>query len=70
MSGRTDSGIVITTGGFSAEARREAVREGVPPIELVDAERLVELCAQFKLGLQPVQTFELDEAFFSGFADA
>ena len=35
MMGRADKGIIITTGSFTAEARKEAVRDGVPPIELV-----------------------------------
>ena len=31
MAGRADKGIILTTGTFTAEARREAVRDGVPP---------------------------------------
>ena len=34
MAGRADKGIILTTGTFTAEARREAVRDGVPPIDL------------------------------------
>lgn len=34
MSGRADKGIIITTGSFTAEARREANRDGAPPIEV------------------------------------
>jgi len=41
MAGRTDKGVFITTSGFTADARKEALREGVPPIELVDAEKLL-----------------------------
>jgi restriction system protein len=41
MQGRADKGIIITTGRFTKEAKREAVRDGVPPIELIDGERLV-----------------------------
>ena len=36
MMGRADKGIILTTGTFTSEARKEAVRDGVPPIELVD----------------------------------
>ena len=43
MAGRADKGIIITTGTFTAEARREASRDGVAPIELLDGEKLVEL---------------------------
>ncbi len=40
MMGRADKGIILTTGTFTAEARKESVRDGVPPIELVDGEKL------------------------------
>jgi restriction system protein len=69
MSGRSENGIVMTTGTFTGDARKEAVREGVPPIELVDGTRLLELCEQFTLGLTPVQTFDVDEAFFQELSD-
>jgi restriction system protein len=36
MLGRADKGIVFTTSHFSRDAKTEAVREGVPPVELVD----------------------------------
>lgn len=65
MAGRSDAGIIVTTGSFTGDARKEAVREGVPPIELVDASRIVELCEELELGLQPVRTFKLNESFFA-----
>jgi restriction system protein len=64
MQGRADKGIIITTGTFTAEARKEAVRDGVPPIELVDGEKLVEMMEELGLGLVPVQAFKVDEGFF------
>jgi restriction system protein len=64
MQGRADKGIIITTGGFSSDARREASRDGVPPIELVDGEKLVELFEHLELGLRPTKAYELDERFF------
>lgn len=67
MSGRADKGIIVTTGTFTAEARREATRDGVPPIELIDGEKLVELLASLELGLRPVTTYEIDSAFFKEF---
>ena len=67
MAGRTDYGIMITTGTFTAEARREGAREGVAPIELIDAEKLVELLKSLQLGLKPVTTYEIDESFFAEF---
>lgn len=67
MSGRADKGIIITTGTFTAEARREASRDGVPPIELIDGEKLVEMFKKLEFGLKPVKTYEIDESFFEEF---
>jgi restriction system protein len=67
MAGRADKGIILTTGTFSAEARREASRDGVPPIELIDGEKLVDLLERLELGLKPITTYELDPNFFNEF---
>lgn len=67
MAGRADKGIIITTGSFSAEARREASRDGAPPIELIDGEKLIDMLEKFELGLRPVTTYELDDSFFNEF---
>lgn len=52
MVGRTDKGLFITTGRFSAEARREATRDGAPPMELIDGEELCELLRQLRIGVR------------------
>lgn len=67
MAGRADKGIILTTGAFTAEARREATRDGVPPIELIDGEKLIDMLEQLELGLRPVKTYEVDRAFFKEF---
>ena len=67
MIGRADKGIIITTGSFTSDARKEAVRDGVPPIELVDADELVDLFEKLELGLNPVSTFDVDDTFFDEF---
>jgi restriction system protein len=67
MAGRADKGIIITTGTFTTEARREAARDGVPPIELIDVEKLVDMLEHLELGLKPVTTYEIDESFFGEF---
>ncbi len=51
MVGRTDKGLFITTGRFTADARREATRDGAPPIELVDGEQLCDLLKELKIGV-------------------
>ena len=67
MSGRADKGIIITTGTFTAEARREATRDGAPPIELIDGEKLVDMLEKLELGLRAVSTFEVEHSFFNEF---
>jgi len=67
MAGRADKGIIITTGSFTTEARREAARDGVPPIELIDGEKLVDLLKTLELGLKPITTYEIDSKFFNEF---
>ncbi|MHC1745182.1 MAG: restriction endonuclease [Syntrophobacteraceae bacterium] len=64
MQGRAEKGILITTGRFTQEAKSEAIREGVPPIELVDGTKLVQLFEQKQLGLKPKTVYELDRSFF------
>jgi restriction system protein len=67
VMGRAEKGIFITTGWFSPDAEKEANREGVIPIELVDGERLVELFETKQLGLRRKEVFEVDQTFFDQF---
>ena len=67
MMGRADKGIIITTGTFTLEAKKEARRDGVPPIELVDGETLLEMFEKLELGVVPKHSFDVDERFFDEF---
>ena len=67
MQGRADKGIIMTTGPFTAEARKEATRDGVPPIELVDGQKMIAMFSELELGLKPIKTFEIDNDFFKEF---
>jgi restriction system protein len=67
MQGRADKGIIMTTGTFTVEAKKEARRDGAPPIELVDGDDLVKLFETLEFGLRPRKTYDLDEAFFNEF---
>jgi restriction system protein len=51
MVGRADKGLVMTTGTFSTDARKEATRDGAPAIDLVDGETLCELLKSLKIGV-------------------
>jgi restriction system protein len=67
MQGRADKGIIITTGTFTAEAKREAGRDGAPPIELVDGMSLIGMLEKLEIGLKPIQTYQPDFDFFEEF---
>jgi restriction system protein len=67
MIGRADKGLILTTGSFTTDSKREAVRDGVPPIELVDGNKLVQLFEQLELGLEPRKSYDLTESFFDEF---
>jgi restriction system protein len=64
MIGRADKGIFLTTGSFTMDAKREAVRDGANPIELVDGEKLVTIFERLELGLKPRTVYDLDPEFF------
>ena len=64
MIGRAEKGIMITTGIFSEDAKREAAREGAPPIELVDGKGLVQMLEKEEIGVKPKTVLEIDHSFF------
>ena len=67
VMGRAEKGIIITTGTFTREAIREAGRDGVIPIELVDGEKLVKIFEDLELGVKPKTVYEVDYSFFEPF---
>lgn len=52
MQGRADKGLIVTTGTFTPDARREATRDGAPAIDLIDGEALCELLFDLRLGVE------------------
>ena len=52
MVGRADKGMILSTGGFTSEARREATRDGAPPIDLIDGRLLAAKLKELKLGVK------------------
>jgi restriction system protein len=67
MQGRTDKGLVVTTGTFTRDAIKEATRDGAPPIDLIDGEQLVHRLKDLKLGVQikMIESVEVDLEWFS-----
>ena len=65
LSTDIEKGIMITTGSFSAPAKKEASASGKKQIDLVDGEEFINKLVQYEIGLKPVLTYEVDEAFFA-----
>ncbi len=68
MIGRTDKGLFITTGTFTADAKKEATRDGAPPIDLIDGDQLCELLKSLKLGVETkmVEEVVVNPGWFAG----
>lgn len=67
LVGKADKGILLTTGSFTMDAKREAIRDGANPIELVDGEKLVRMFEKLELGVKPKVVYEVDMDFFNDF---
>ena len=65
MSGRRDKGLLITTGTFTPDAKREARRAGAPPVNLIDGDRLCELLKEYTLGVQAVEAVSIDATWLN-----
>jgi restriction system protein len=71
MVGRADKGIFITTGSFTRDARQEALRDGAPPLDLIDGDDLVKMLKSFRLGVtvreKIVEEASVDKRWFETF---
>jgi restriction system protein len=71
MTGRGEKGLVITTGTFTPAAKREATRDGAPPVDLIGGDDLCDLLKQYSLGVRiaqrVVEDITIEPAFFQGF---
>jgi restriction system protein len=67
MQGRTDKGLVITTGTFTRDAVKETTRDGAPPIDLIDGEQLVQRLKELGLGVKimMIESVEIDTDWFT-----
>ncbi|WP_305094355.1 restriction endonuclease [Prescottella sp. R16] len=70
MAGRGEKGLLITTGTFTSEARAESRRDGAPPVDLIDGERLCGLLKEHALGVRTttrvVEDVTVQPDFFTG----
>lgn len=68
MVGRGDKGLLITTGTFTTDAKAEATRDGAPPVDLIDGQRLCDLLKEYGLGVsattRQVEDVSVEHDFF------
>ena len=69
MAGRGEKGLLITTGSFTRDAQAEATRDGAPPVELIDGDRLCDLLKEFRLGVDVRERIAEDVTVNPGFFD-
>lgn len=51
MDGRAEKGLIMTTGSFSKEAKKEARRDGAKQIDLIDGNEFAEKLKELRLGV-------------------
>ena len=66
LAGRADKGLFITTGRFTKDAEREAVRDGAMAIDLINGDELCGLLRDKALGvvIETVERVTPDPGFF------
>lgn len=66
MSGRADKGLILTTGSFTREAKKEATRDGAIPIDLIDGNEFAERLKELNLGVltEMVEEVKIKTDFF------
>jgi len=67
MVGRADKGLLITTGTFTRDAKKEATRDGAPAIDLIDGDQFADMLKKLSLGVRTklVEDVEVDKIWFS-----
>lgn len=67
MVGRADKGLLITTGSFTRDAKKEATRDGAPAIDLIDGDQLAEMLKRLSLGVSTklVEQVVIDKDWFA-----
>ncbi|MBU3665893.1 MAG: restriction endonuclease [Chthoniobacterales bacterium] len=71
MVGRADKGIILTTGTFTREAKAEALRDGAPPLDLIDGDEFVQMLKDYRLGIsveqKTVEEISVNESWFDNY---
>jgi restriction system protein len=71
MVGRTDKGLLITTGTFTPDAKREATRDGAPVLDLIDGDAFCMILKELALGVRTelVEAVTVDGSWFRALAN-
>jgi len=64
MSTDVEKGVLITTSRFSNSAVAEASQPGKKQIDLIDGDGFIDKLAQYRMGLVPVEAFEVKREYF------
>jgi restriction system protein len=66
LQGRADKGLFVTTGTFTRDAIKEAIRDGAPPIDLIDGEELCLKLKELNLGIKTelIESVSISNSFF------
>ena len=69
MQGRADKGLIITTGTFTSDARREATRDSARAIDLIDGTGLCRLMKERQIGVtvthRTIEDVAVDQRFLA-----
>ena len=66
MAGRADKGLILTTGHFTADAKKEATRDGVAIIDLIGGNLVIDKIKELELGVgkKMVEVWEVNREWF------
>lgn len=71
MVGRADKGIILTTGTFTREAKAEALRDGAPPLDLIDGDDFVQMLKAYRLGVsiteKTIEEVAVNQSWFESY---
>lgn len=60
-----ERGLVVTTSDFTKDAYQDAIADGMPNIDLMNGEKLVELLLKYEIGVKSQKVYTIDESMFS-----
>lgn len=69
MIGRAEKGLILTTGSFTREAKKEANRDGAPPVDLIDGNEFAEKLKELRLGvdIEIIEKVNIRKSWFENF---